>query len=106
MNNVKNMLVSNILSLVKDKINGELIYLTQYGSHLYGLNTENIDFDFRVVYITNLDDIILKKDKDEINEELYITTNLQHTDNEYLIIDSVDKVKVDVKIAPPAPLVA
>ena len=48
----------------------KLIYLSQYGSHLYGLNTENSDLDFRGVYIPTLDDIILKKDKDEINTEL------------------------------------
>lgn len=56
----------------KLEIPGKLIYLSQYGSHLYGLNTENSDLDFRGVYIPNLDDIILHKDKDEINEELEI----------------------------------
>ena len=53
-------------------IPGKLIYLSQYGSHLYGLNTENSDLDFRGIYIPNLDDVILHKDKEEINEELEI----------------------------------
>lgn len=64
-------MLSNVLK--KLKIPGKLIYLSQYGSHLYGLNTENSDLDFRGVYIPNLDDVILGKAQDEINEELEIT---------------------------------
>ena len=65
-------MIDKIIKQLKPLINGQLIYLSQYGSHLYGLNTENSDLDFRGVYIPNLDDIILKKDKDEINTELEI----------------------------------
>ena len=53
-------------------IQGKLIYLSQYGSHLYGMNTHNSDLDYRGVYIPNLDDVILHKDKDEINTELEV----------------------------------
>lgn len=86
------------------KIPGKLIYLSQYGSHLYGLNTENSDLDFRGVYIPELDDIILKKDKDEINTELWITRHLPDreikNDGEYIWteVDRVESIKVDVKI--------
>lgn len=65
-------MIDEIIKQLKPLINGKLIYLSQYGSHLYGLNTENSDLDFRGVYIPELDDIILHKDKDEINEELEI----------------------------------
>lgn len=65
-------MIDEIIKQLKPLINGKLIYLSQYGSHLYGLNTENSDLDFRGVYIPTLDDIILKKDKDEINAELEI----------------------------------
>lgn len=51
-------------------IRGKLIYLSQYGSHLYGLDTPSSDIDFRGIYIPTLDDIILKKDLDEINKEI------------------------------------
>lgn len=63
-------MMDEIIKQLKPLINGKLIYLCQYGSHLYGLNTENSDLDFRGVYVPTLDDIILKKDKDEINTEL------------------------------------
>ena len=71
----KNKMIDKILKQLKPKVRGKIIYLSQYGSHLYGLNTENSDLDFRGVYIPTLDDIILKKDKDEINEELWINAN-------------------------------
>ena len=52
--------------------NNTLIYLTQAGSHLYGLNTEKSDLDFKGIYIPSKEDVILKRDKDEINVELNI----------------------------------
>lgn len=67
--------------LKKLNIRGKLIYLSQYGSHLYGLDTPSSDFDFRGIYIPTLEDIILKRDLDEINEEI-----------------ELDGQKVDVKI--------
>lgn len=70
-------MIDEITKQLKPLINGKLIYLSQYGSHLYGLNTENSDLDFRGVYIPTLDDIILKKDKDEINTELIISTKIE-----------------------------
>ena len=65
-------MIDEIEKQLKPLINGKLIYLSQYGSHLYGLNTKNSDLDFRGVYIPTLDDIILHKDKDEINIELEV----------------------------------
>ena len=64
------IMIDKIIKQLKPLINGKLIYLSQYGSHLYGLNTENSDLDFRGVYVPTLEDIILKKDKDEINTEI------------------------------------
>lgn len=96
-------MIDEIIKQVKPLINGKLIYLSQYGSHLYGLNTENSDLDFRGVYIPTLDDIILHKDKDEINEELEITYQpSQPTSADGMCTLTVyinpRTVKVDVKI--------
>lgn len=97
-------MIDKIIKQLKPLINGKLIYLSQYGSHLYGLNTENSDLDFRGVYIPTLNDIILHKDKDEINEELWITRHLADreikNDGEYVWteVDRVESKKVDVKI--------
>ena len=98
-------MIDEIIKQLKPLINGKLIYLSQYGSHLYGLDTENSDLDFRGVYIPTLDDIILKKDKDEINTELEIEipqpSPTRKMDNGLEIVLSVyvtKKIKVDVKI--------
>ncbi len=94
-------MIDEIERQIKPLINGKLIYLSQYGSHLYGLNTENSDLDFRGVYIPELDDIILKKDKDEINKEIYVSNTEELY--EFLEDKSIDSfqpklTKVDVKI--------
>ena len=88
----------------KLEIPGKLIYLSQYGSHLYGLSTENSDLDFRGVYIPNLDDIILGKAQDEINTELEVEVEcyeeIDKVVNGFPLKGAVKakKVKVDVKI--------
>ena len=97
-------MIDKILKQLQPKVSGRIIYLSQYGSHLYGLNTENSDLDFRGVYVPTLNDIILHKDKDEINEELWITRYLPDreikNDGEYVWteVDRVESIKVDVKI--------
>ena len=62
-------------------IPGDLLYLTQYGSHLYGINTENSDLDYRGIFIPKIRDIVLKRDVDEYNTEL-----------------NINNIKVDVKL--------
>lgn len=98
-------MIDEIEKQLKPLINGKLIYLSQYGSHLYGLNTENSDVDFRGVYIPTLDDIILKKDKDEINTEIELfhygdiyelPNNLDNIPT--IFREEMERVKVDVKI--------
>ena len=90
-------MIDEIIKQLKPLINGKLIYLSQYGSHLYGLDTEKSDLDFRGIYIPNLDDITLHKDKDEINEELLINVNKVNFPTSDLSYE-VNLKKVDVKI--------
>lgn len=102
------IMIDKIIKQLKPLINGKLLYLSQYGSHLYGLNTENSDLDFRGVYIPTLDDIILHKDKDEINTEIELwevrdsnkENPIYHIEEPTTLINSwyLRKVKVDVKI--------
>lgn len=63
-----------MIELIIEQLNipGDLLYLTQYGSHLYGTNTENSDLDFRGIFIPKIKDLILKRDVDEYNTELNI----------------------------------
>ena len=66
-------MLKEIIEQVKPRVGGTIIYLSQFGSYLYGLNTENSDLDFRGIYVPAINDLILHKDKDEINTELEIT---------------------------------
>ena len=103
-------MIDEIEKQLKPLINGKLIYLSQYGSHLYGLNTENSDLDFRGVYIPTIDDIILHKDKDEINTEIILFDGIKseyHSDNYFDVYNNsnfipnkylINKKKIDVKI--------
>ena len=102
------IMIDKIIKQLKPLIKGKLIYLSQYGSHLYGLNTENSDLDFRGVYVPNLDDIILGKAQDEINTEIELwevrdsnkENPIYHIEEPTTLINSwyLRKVKVDVKI--------
>lgn len=102
-------MINEIVKEIQKDLNGTLLYLTQYGSHLYGLNTENSDLDFRGIYIPSINDLILHKDQDEINKELVIEQQLDELEVEACIDYSnhitfipgkrkTKKVKVDVKI--------
>lgn len=104
-------MIDKIIKQLKPLINGKLIYLSQYGSHLYGLNTEKSDLDFRGVYVPTLDNVILGKAQDEINTELEIDvyggTKGGYNPYDYAYYNRTfvpdqfvkwKKVKVDVKI--------
>jgi len=46
----------------------QIIFKTLFGSHLYGTNTENSDKDYKAIFIEDLDNIILSKDKQTFHE--------------------------------------
>ena len=63
------------------------LFETKFGSHLYGTNNEKSDLDFKGVFIADLDDIILKKDRHVIIENTKLSTGARNsagdTDIEY-----------------------
>ena len=66
-------MLNTVLTALQEHLESNtLIYLSPAGSHLYGLNTENSDLDFKGIYIPSKEDVILKRDKDEINVEINI----------------------------------
>ena len=98
-------MINNIIEQLN--VPGTLLYLTQYGSHLYGLNTENSDLDFRGIFLSTLNDLILHKDLDEYNTEiqLYKITNVDggvyyKTESPSCIVNTcrLETIKVDIKI--------
>ena len=45
----------------------KLIYLTEYGSKLYGTNSESSDTDYKGLYIPSIEDVVLGKAKDQLS---------------------------------------
>ena len=48
---------------------GTLIFLTKFGSHLYGTNTENSDTDYKGVYVPSYRDMILGTVRDSVHSD-------------------------------------
>ena len=46
----------------------QIIFKTLFGSHLYGTNTENSDKDYKAIFLEDIDNIILSKDKHTFHE--------------------------------------
>ena len=54
--------VKEALKKFEDEHGARILYLTEYGSQLYGTNNPNSDTDYKGIYVQNTDDILLKKD--------------------------------------------
>lgn len=86
------------------EIPGDLIYICQYGSHLYGLNTENSDLDLRGVYLPRKEDMLIGKYEDEFNTEINIEMETYHESNKTINgfplkgFVTTKQVKADVKL--------
>lgn len=61
--------MKHLIEELNNKIQGKVIYLSKYGSHLYGLDTENSDTDYRGVFIPSRKSVLLRQDIDEYNSE-------------------------------------
>jgi hypothetical protein len=44
----------------------KILFKTQFGSHLYGTNTPDSDTDYKAIYMSSLEDILLKRDRETI----------------------------------------
>jgi len=60
----------NITTLIENfqtKYNYTIIYITQYGSKLYGTDNPNSDTDYKGIFIPSAKDVLLKRDIDHYN---------------------------------------
>ena len=60
----------NIKNLIKDfekEHNYKVVYVTQYGSKLYGTDNPNSDTDYKGIFIPNQESVLLKKDMEHYN---------------------------------------
>ena len=76
----------NIHILIKDfekKYNYQVIYVTKYGSKLYGTDNPNSDTDYKGIFIPNHDSVLLKHDLEHFN----FNSNNDNTKNDKDDID-------------------
>ena len=66
-----------------------IIFKTKFGSHLYGTNTPTSDDDYKGVYIASYEDIILKKDRETIHNDIKLSDGQRNTagDSDYELIE-------------------
>lgn len=62
---------------LEEKYNIKILYVTIYGSRLFGTETEESDIDYRGIYVSTVRDMILKKDLPYIK----LSTSEEHTKN-------------------------
>jgi predicted nucleotidyltransferase len=59
----------------------KIIYLTEFGSKLYGTNTENSDLDIKGIFIPCVQQVLLKKDKNRFSFDSNKTNNSNTKDD-------------------------
>jgi hypothetical protein len=72
--------MNNILYEIQKKCENEgveLIYLSKFGSHLYGTNTENSDTDFKGIFLPSFKQCVLGK----VSKSFNFSTGDEHTRN-------------------------
>lgn len=71
------------LKNIEKKYNIKILYVSLYGSHLFGTNDAFSDIDYKGIYVASKEDILLKRDLDFINQ----STNKSNTKNSHEDVD-------------------
>ena len=61
------MNIKKIINNFEKKHNCKVVYVTKYGSKLYGTDNPNSDTDYKGIFIPNRDDVLLKRDLEHFN---------------------------------------
>ena len=61
------MKIEQFIQEFQEQYNYRVVYVTQYGSKLYGTDNPNSDTDYKGVFIPNRDSVLLKKDIEHYN---------------------------------------
>lgn len=65
--NIKQTDIKILIDNFEKKYNAKVVYVTQYGSKLYGTDNPNSDTDYKGIFIPTLNDVLLKKDLEHFN---------------------------------------
>ena len=61
------MNIKKLINNFEEKHNCKVVYVTQYGSKLYGTDNPNSDTDYKGIFIPNKNDVLLKRDIEHFN---------------------------------------
>ncbi len=61
------MNIKKLINNFEKKHNCKVVYVTKYGSKLYGTDNPNSDTDYKGIFIPNKNDVLLKKDLEHFN---------------------------------------
>ena len=61
------MKIEQFIKNFENQYNYRVVYVTQYGSKLYGTDNPNSDTDYKGIFIPNRDSVLLKKDIEHYN---------------------------------------
>ena len=61
------MNIKELINNFENKYNSKVIYVTQYGSKLYGTDNPNSDTDYKGIFIPSKEDVLLKRDIEHFN---------------------------------------
>lgn len=84
------MTTEQILQIEKD-YNVKVLYVTQYGSKLYGTDTPESDTDYRGIFLPTYEDRILGNDRDYIKLDTNTSNNANTSDDIDIHLDSIHK---------------
>jgi len=60
-------MIKELIDNFESQYNSKVIYITQYGSKLYGTDNPNSDTDYKGIFIPNKIDVLLKRDIEHYN---------------------------------------
>ena len=85
------MNIKNLINNFEKKHNSKVVYITKYGSKLYGTDNENSDTDYKGIFIPNRVDVLLKRDLEHYNFNSNEENNKKEKDDIDLQLFSVYK---------------
>jgi len=65
--NTNKLNIKNLIKNFEQEQNCQVVYITMYGSKLYGTDNPNSDTDYKGIFIPNREDVLLKKDIEHYN---------------------------------------
>lgn len=75
-----NNTIHNIINQFEEQNNAKIVYITMYGSKLFGTDNPNSDTDYKGIFIPSREDVLLKRDIEHYNYNTNTNTRNEKDD--------------------------